>query len=175
MLRATSITSDSRVNSSTMFSSFSARPSAVWSNWKSNAHTWLGRSARSRSAGTVDSPSRRRLRLRCGHPQPLLAPQALHTLAVHLPAQLPQMMMRTAVPPPWTLLRELPQLCAQRRVILRALRLVALRGAMLPDDPACPALADAETVAKHRDRPAPADRAYQFPREISFNARFSSA
>ena len=32
MPRATSITSDSRVNSSTMLSSFSARPSAVWSN-----------------------------------------------------------------------------------------------------------------------------------------------
>jgi hypothetical protein len=46
---------------------------------------------------------------------------------------------------------------------------------MLPDDPACPALADTETVTEHRDRPAPADRAYQFPEEISFNARFSSA
>jgi hypothetical protein len=45
---------------------FSARPQAVWSNWKSNAHTWLDRSARSRLAGTVESPSRRRLRLRCG-------------------------------------------------------------------------------------------------------------
>jgi hypothetical protein len=40
---------------------------------------------------------------------------------------------------------------------------VTLRRAMLPDDPACPALADAETVAKHRDRPTPTDRAYQFP------------
>ena len=69
-VRSTSITSDSRVNSSTMLSSFSARPSAVWSNWKSNAHTWLGRSARSRSAGTVDSPSRRRLRLRAGPAAP---------------------------------------------------------------------------------------------------------
>ncbi len=40
---------------------------------------------------------------------------------------------------------------------------------------ACPALADAETIAEHRDRLASADWAYQFPRLISFNARFSSA
>ena len=107
--------------------------------------------------------------------QPLLAPQALHTLAVHLPAQLPQVMMRTAIPPPRTVLRELPQLGAQRRIIHRAHRLVTLRRAMLPDYPACPALADTEAVAEHRDRLASTDRAYQFPREISFNARTSSA
>jgi len=70
MLRCTSITSASRVNSSTMFISFNALPSAVWSNWKSNAHRCRGRSARSRLAGTVDSPSRRRLRLRCGTRSP---------------------------------------------------------------------------------------------------------
>ena len=39
------------------------------------------------------------------HPQPFLPPQALHTLAVHIPAQLAQVMMRTAIPPPcgWSL------------------------------------------------------------------------
>ncbi len=52
---------------------------------------------------------------------------------------------------------------------------MTLRGTRLADDLACPALADAKTVAKHRDRLAPTDRAYQFPREISFNARTSSA
>jgi hypothetical protein len=46
---------------------------------------------------------------------------------------------------------------------------------MLPDDPACPALADVEAVAKHRDRPTPTGWAHQFPLEISFNARFSNA
>ena len=46
---------------------------------------------------------------------------------------------------------------------------------MLADHPARPALADAKTVAQHRDRLAPTGRAYQFPRAISFNARFSSA
>jgi hypothetical protein len=33
MLRSASITSASRVNSSTTLSSLIARPSAVWSNW----------------------------------------------------------------------------------------------------------------------------------------------
>ena len=46
---------------------------------------------------------------------------------------------------------------------------------MLTDHPACPALADAETIAQHRDRPAPTGWAYQFPRETSLNARFSNA
>jgi hypothetical protein len=46
---------------------------------------------------------------------------------------------------------------------------------MLANNTACPALADTKTIAKHRDRLAPAGRAYQFPREISFNARTSSA
>jgi hypothetical protein len=52
---------------------------------------------------------------------------------------------------------------------------MTLRGTRLPNDPACPALTDAETAAKHRERLTPTDRAYQFPREISFNARTSSA
>jgi hypothetical protein len=43
---ATSMASASRVNSSTMLHSFSLLRSAVSSNWKSMAHTWLGRSAR---------------------------------------------------------------------------------------------------------------------------------
>jgi hypothetical protein len=84
--------------------------------------------------------------------------------------QLPQPVVRAPVPPPRTLHRELPQLGAQRHVIIRPLRLVTLRRARLPDHLACPALADAEAVAKHRDRLASAGRAYQFPRAISFNA-----
>ena len=58
MLLAATIASASRVCSSTMLSSFRTRPSAVWSNWKSSAQTWFGRSARSRTAGTVESPRR---------------------------------------------------------------------------------------------------------------------
>jgi hypothetical protein len=110
------------------------------------------------------------LALTLRHPEPLLAPQALYPLAVDLPALLPQPMVRAAVSPPRALLRELPQRSPQHGVIRRAHRLVTLRGAMLTNHPASPALADAETVAQHHDRLTPAGRAYQFPREISFNA-----
>lgn len=51
----------SRVNSSHMESALIGRPSEVASKMKSIAQTWLGCSARSRSAGTVLLPNRRRL------------------------------------------------------------------------------------------------------------------
>jgi hypothetical protein len=46
---------------------------------------------------------------------------------------------------------------------------------MLPHIPACPTLADAKAVAKHRDRLAPTGRAHQFPLAISFKASTFSA
>ena len=58
MLLAATIASASRVCSSTMLSSFWTRPSAVWSNWKSSAQTWFGRSAHSLAAGTAERPRR---------------------------------------------------------------------------------------------------------------------
>ena len=64
MLRATCTARASRVSSSTVLSSLIRRPSAVSSNWKSNADTWFGRRARSLAA--VPSPGRRRLARRCG-------------------------------------------------------------------------------------------------------------
>ena len=70
--------------------------------------------------------------------QPLLAPQALHPLAVHLPAQLAQPMVRATVPPPRPLLGELPQLGAQHGVIVDPLGLVTLRRAMLTNQPGMP-------------------------------------
>ena len=58
MRLAATTASASRVCSSTTLSSFRTRPSAVWSNWKSSAQTWFGRSARSLAAGTAESPRR---------------------------------------------------------------------------------------------------------------------
>ena len=49
------------MNSSHIESTLKGRPSAVVSNIKSSAHTWLGRSACSRHAGTVLVPNLRRL------------------------------------------------------------------------------------------------------------------
>ncbi len=109
------------------------------------------------------------------HPQPLLAPQPLHPLAVDLPALLAQAMVRAAVPPPRSLCRDLPQLRPQRPIVPGARGLVTLRGAMLPHIPARPALGQPQAVAQHRDRLTPPDRAHQFPLAISFNARFSNA
>ena len=45
-----------RVNSSPIERTLTPRPSAVGSKMKSSTHTWLGRSARSRRAGTVLFP-----------------------------------------------------------------------------------------------------------------------
>jgi len=72
--------------------------------------------------------------------------------------------------------RDLAQQRAQIAVIGGRRRWgVALGGAMLPDVATGPALADTEAVAKHRDRPAPALRAHQFPRETSLSASMFSA
>ena len=58
MLRAAWMARASRVNSSTMLSSLTRRRSAVSSNWKSRAHTSLGRWARSRAAVPVGARNR---------------------------------------------------------------------------------------------------------------------
>ena len=89
MLRSTSITSASRVNSSTMFSSFSARPSAISSNWKSNAHTWFrppGAQPPSRN-GRLAKPPALALALRAPR-SPSSRRGRLTRLRFHLPAQL---------------------------------------------------------------------------------------
>jgi hypothetical protein len=61
-----------------------------------------------------------------GNPQTLLAPDALHSLAVDLPALAKELSMRTAVTPPRPLAGKLAKTCPQRRVILGDDRLTAL-------------------------------------------------
>jgi hypothetical protein len=107
-------------------------------------------------------------------PQAFLAPQPLHPLAVHAPALADQPRMRAPIAPPGPLHGDHAQRRPQRAVIGSDPRLAALRGARLTDDPACPALADVEAIAQHRDRSAPAGWAHQFPFATSFSARFSS-
>ena len=53
----------SRVYSSMTFNSLSILPSAVWSNWKSRAHTTLGRMGQKAPTATP-MPRSGRLRLR---------------------------------------------------------------------------------------------------------------
>jgi len=109
------------------------------------------------------------------HPQALLAPQSLHPLAVHRPALLAQPMMRLAVAPARALRAERAQPRTQRLIVGRPLGLMTLRRAVLTDEPARPALGDAQAVAKHRDRLTPPGRAHQFPFATSFKASMLSA
>jgi hypothetical protein len=97
------------------------------------------------------------------HPQALLVPQPLRALAVQRPALIQQPLMRTAIPPPRTIARDLPQLRAQRRIVASDQWRVALRGAVLTGISARPPLGEAKTILKHSDRLAPTRRAHQFP------------
>jgi hypothetical protein len=74
----------------------------------------------------------RPLALAARHAQALLAPHALHTLAIDLPALGDQVLVRAAVPPPLALRGERPQRRAQRLIVARHDRLAALRETVLP-------------------------------------------
>ena len=98
MLRAVCMTSASRVNSSTTFSNFNARPSAGLVELEVKrphvpgalgTQKLLGGAGVAQAAALAGAPR---------DPQPFLAPQALHALAVDLPALLLQMGVRLAVP-----------------------------------------------------------------------------
>ncbi len=108
------------------------------------------------------------------HAQPLLTPQPLRTLAIQHPALLEQQLMRTPIPPPRPLARDLPQRRPQPGVVAGHARLVTLRRTMLPDISARPPLGNAKAVLEHPDRLAPTRRAHQFPLLISFSAATSS-
>jgi len=104
-----------------------------------------------------------------------LAPEPLHALAVDGVIELAQAHMRAAIAPPRPLGRDLPKQGTEPLVGIGHLRPVTLRGSVLPDYSACPALADTEPVLEHQDRAAPAGWAHQFPFAISFSACVSSA
>jgi hypothetical protein len=70
---------------------------------------------------------------------------------------------------------ELAQLLPQRPVSIRLGRLVALGGAVLPDQLARPPLGDPEHPLEVLDGAAPAGRAHQVPRPSSFRASIWSS
>ena len=74
------------------------------------------------------------------HAQAFLAPQALDGLAVHCPAPAAKLGMGAPIAPPWMGAAELAQRLAEGPVPIRLDRLVALGGAVLPDQPARPPL-----------------------------------
>ena len=113
-----SITSDSRVNSSSNVQQLQ-RPSVggLVELEVERPHVVEPLGAQPLGLDPSSLPSLLALALAHRDSQPLLAPQALHTLWDRLPAQFPQVMMRTAhtPAPPGMVLRDPPQLGAQRR------------------------------------------------------------
>ena len=107
--------------------------------------------------------------------EPFFAPQPLNALAVDPHALLAKMTPRGAIPPPRVLATDRPKAIA-KLIITATRRRVrsALRGAMLPGDPARPPLRHREPVHHHPDCPAPARRAQNSPFAISFNIWISN-
>src|SRR3954451_12999836 len=110
-----------------------------------------------------------------GAPEAFFAPEPLDALAVDVVAELAEADMRAAVAPTRPRGRDLAQQRPQHQVGVDRVGVMALGGAVLPGDSACPALADTEAVLEHQDRSAPAGWAHQFPLAISFSACASSA
>jgi hypothetical protein len=108
-------------------------------------------------------------------PQALFSPQALHALAIDRPAELTQTRVRAPVAPARPLSGDLTQLGPQRPIDIVDGGVVALGGAVLPDEMAGPALADAEAFLQQQDRSAPAGWAQKFPFANSFSACACSA
>ena len=98
-----------------------------------------------------------------GDPEPLLAPEPLHTFSVEVPSLRAEARVGAAIAPARPLLGERTQPSAQGGVLGRRLGLMALGEAVLAGDPARPTLGEAEAVAEHAGRPAPAGRAQKFP------------
>ncbi len=71
--------------------------------------------------------------------------------------------------------REVAQPPAQVTVGIRFSGLVALDGAVLANDLACPPLRQPEPVTQHAHRGSSPRRAHQFPLAISLNAAFSTS
>jgi hypothetical protein len=105
-----------------------------------------------------------------GHAEAFLTPEPLDGLAVDRPAGLAELGVGATVAPAGMHAAELAQLGSQCPVPVGLDRLVALGGAVLPDQPARPPLGHAEHLLQVVDGAAPAGRAHQFPRPSSFKA-----
>ena len=109
------------------------------------------------------------------HPQTLLTPEPLDGLAVDRPPLLQELGVGAPIAPPGMGPAELAQLVTEGSVPVRFHGLMALGGAVLPDQLARPPLGDAEHPLQVLDGAAPAGRAHQFPRPSSFNASIWSS
>src|SRR6185437_243416 len=108
-------------------------------------------------------------------PQAFLPPQPLHALPVNLPSFSPQQPGHPPIPRTRMLLRQLVQPLANFSFSIIDARLIPLRRARLPHQPASVPFRVAVLVAKIIHRPSLARRAHQFFRLRSFSASMSMA
>lgn len=109
------------------------------------------------------------------HPVALKAPQPLDPLAVHDPPLLAQERPDPPVPIAWMAFGELVDPSDEPQLELAGLNLISLRGAVLTDQLARPALRDREAVQQMRHRRPSPGRAHHFERCRSFSIEISSA
>src|ERR1019366_9693687 len=163
----------SRVNSSHIESALMGRPSEVASKMKSSAHTWLGRSADRRQAGTVLVPSRRRLRTLAGTRSPSSRQSRCTRLRLTSHPSLRNSAQARRKPYRGHVCANLSQARSQRLLGRENPPGVTLRGALLSGHPASPPLRDAEHLAEVHDGVSPARRAQKFPRATSLSIQLS--
>ena len=169
--RWNSIVSASRVNSSTTCSSLRLWASAVWSNRRSITHTQSGRRAGSRLAGTVEVPGRWRLRRFLGRPS------SRHTRRVRLmfsdqPSSSSSRCARRY--PHRGRSGEIPQVDAQRRIVVGHAGLMTLGRAMLTGQPARRTLRHPQPIPRRGHGTTSTRRAQKFPLASSLRTSGSS-
>ncbi len=96
-------------------------------------------------------------------PKLTLTPHPMHPLAIHHPPLSPQMLVGHLVTPRTMIPRQATKLRRQRRVQIRAFRLITLGRAVLTKDPTRPPLRQLVATLHMRHRRSPARRAQKFP------------
>src|SRR5579885_519080 len=108
-------------------------------------------------------------------PQAFLPPQPLHPFVIHVAPFSPQQPRHPPIPRTWMLPGQLVQPLANFPFFIIDARLIPLRRARLPHQPASVPFRVAALLAKIVHRPSLARRAHQFFRLMSFSASMSIA
>src|SRR5690606_3480361 len=108
------------------------------------------------------------------HLQPLLAPDPLHPLAVHVPPRITQQRRHTAVAVATVLLRQSDDVLGERLLVISPARHLALRRSVLPEHAADPPLGHRHHASDVIDAAPPTRGAQKFPRAASWRISLSS-
>ena len=123
---------------------------------------------------SVVEPEPALLRLLLRHLQPLPSPDPCDPLAVHHPAGTTHHRRDAAIAVAAVLEGERDDVSGKRRLIVTGLGDLALRGAMLAENPACKTLRDAVLDDDSVDASTTTGGAQKFPEAASFRISFSS-